>query len=63
MTTLTAEQHTALLAALDALAEKSIAAHVRGDLESAEYLDQQYRVVRDLVGNATIEASEAEAAL
>ena len=60
MTTLTAEQHTALLAALDALAEKSIAAHVRGDLESAEYLDQQYRVVRDLVGNATIEAGDVK---
>ena len=58
MTSITSEQREALVAALDALAEKSIAAHVRGDLESAEYLDQQYRVVRDLVGNATIEAGD-----
>ena len=63
MTTLTAEQHTALLAALDALAEKSIAAHVRGDLESAEYLDQQYRVVRDLLNTAVTYTAEAEAAV
>ena len=55
MTTLTAEQHTALLDALDALRDKHVAAAARGDLESEAYFDQQYRVVRDLVGNATIE--------
>ena len=59
MTTLTAEQHTALLAGLDALRDKHVAAAARGDLESEAYFDQQYRVVRDLVGNATIEAGDA----
>ena len=59
MTTLTAEQHTALLAALDALRDKHVAAAARGDLESEAYLDQQYRVVRDLVGNATIKVEAA----
>ena len=58
MTTLTTEQHTALLAGLDALRDKHVAAAARGDLESEAYFDQQYRVVRDLVGNATIEASD-----
>ena len=61
MTSITAGQHTALLAGLDALAEKHAAATARrGDLESAEYLDQQYRVVRDLVGNATIKVEAAK---
>lgn len=58
MTSITAEQHTALLDALDALREKYLEACRRGDLKSEAYLDQQYRVVRDLVGNATIEASD-----
>lgn len=58
MTTFTSEQHTALLDALDALRDKHVAAAARGDLESEAYFDQQYRVVRDLVGNATIEASD-----
>ena len=58
MTSITTEQHTALLAGLDALRDKHVAAAARGDLESEAYLDQQYRVVRDLVGNATIEASD-----
>lgn len=58
MTSITATQHTALLDALDALREKYLEACRRGDLKSEAYLDQQYRVVRDLVGNATIEASD-----
>ena len=58
MTSITAAQHTALLDALDALREKYLEACRRGDLKSEAYLDQQYRVVRDLVGNATIEASD-----
>ena len=60
MTSITGQQHTALLDALDALAEKSIAAHVRGDLESAEYLDEQWNVLRVLVNTATIEAGDAQ---
>ena len=59
MTTLTAEQHTALLDALDALEEKAVAAHARDDLESAEYLDEQWNVLRVLVNTATIEAGDA----
>lgn len=58
MTTLTAEQHTALLDALDALEEKAVAAHARDDLESAEYLDEQWNVLRVLVNTATIEAGD-----
>ena len=60
MTSITAAQHTALLDALDALREKYLEACRRGDLKSEAYLDQQYRVVRDLVGNATIEAGDAQ---
>ena len=60
MTSITAEQHTALLDALDALREKYLEACRRGDLKSEAYLDQQYRVVRDLVGNATIKAEDAQ---
>ena len=56
MTTLTAEQHTALLDALDALREKYLAAWCRGEVKSMEYLDQQYRVVRDLVALPTPDA-------
>ena len=59
MTSITAAQHTALLDALDALREKYLEACRRGDLKSEAYLDQQYRVVRDLVGNATIKAGDA----
>ena len=59
MTSITAKQHTALLDALDALRDKHVAAAARGDLESEAYFDQQYRVIRDLVGNATIKAAEA----
>ena len=59
MTTLTAEQHTALLDALDALEEKAVAAHARDDLESAEYLDEQWNVLRVLVNTATIEVEDA----
>ena len=58
MTSITAAQHTALLDALDALREKYLEACRRGDLKSEAYLDQQYRVVRDLVGNATIEVED-----
>ena len=60
MTSITAAQHTALLDALDALREKYLEACRRGDLKSEAYLDQQYRVVRDLVGNATIKAGDAQ---
>ena len=59
MTTLTAEQHTALLDALDALRDKHVAAAARGDLESEAYFDQQYRVVRDLLNTAAIEEGDA----
>ena len=58
MTTLTKDQHTALLDALDALEEKAVAAHARDDLESGEYLDEQWNVLRVLVNTATIEASD-----
>ena len=60
MASITGQQHTALLAALDALREKYLAACRRGDLKSEAYLDQQYRVVRDLVGNATIKVEAAK---
>ena len=59
MTTFTSEQHTALLDALDALRERHLEACRRGDLKSEAYFDQQYRVVRDLVCNATIEEGDA----
>ena len=59
MTTLTAAQHTALLDALDALREKYLEACRRGDLKSEAYLDQQYRVVRDLLNTAAIEEGDA----
>ena len=62
MTTITAEQHTALLAGLDALRDKYVVAAARGDLESEAYFDQQYRVVRDLLNTAVIYTAEAEAA-
>ena len=58
MTTLTKDQHTALLDALDALEEKAVASHARDDLESGEYLDEQWNVLRVLVNTATIEASD-----
>ena len=60
MTSITAKQHTALLDALDALEEKSVAARVRDDLESAEYLDEQWNVLRVLVNTATIEVEAAQ---
>ena len=59
MTSITAAQHTALLDALDALEEKAVAAHARDDLESGEYLDEQWNVLRVLVNTATIEAGDA----
>ena len=59
MTTLTTEQHTALLAGLDALRDKHVAAAARDDLESEAYFDQQYRVVRDLHNTAAIEEGDA----
>ena len=61
MTSITIEQHTALLDALDALEEKAVAAHARDDLESAEYLDEQWNVLRVVVNTATIEAGDAPA--
>ena len=60
MTSITIEQHTALLAAFDALFEKHLAAAVRRDLQSTEYLYKQYIVIRDLLDHATIEAGEAK---
>ena len=63
MTSITAAQHTALLDALDALREKYLEACRRGDLKSEAYLDQQYRVVRDLLNTAVIYTAEVEAAL
>ena len=60
MTSITAAQHTALLDALDALREKHLAAAVRRDLQSTEYLYKQYIVIRDLVDNATIEVGESK---
>ena len=60
MTSITVAQHTALLAGLDALAEKHVAAAVRRDLQSTEYLFKQYVVIRDLLDHATIEAGEAK---
>ena len=60
MTSITAAQHTALLDALDALREKYLEACRRGDLKSEAYLDQQYRVVRDLLNTAVIYTAEGE---
>ena len=59
MTSITIEQHTALLAGLDALREKHLAAATRRDLQSTEYLFKQYNVIRDLLDHATIEAEAA----
>ena len=59
MTSITGQQHTALLAGLDALRDKHIAAAARGDLESEAYFDQQYRVVRDLLNTAVTYTAEA----
>lgn len=58
MTTITAEQHTALLAAIYAIAQKEIDARDRGDLQSADHMFTQYGVVRDLLDYATIEAED-----
>ena len=60
MTTLTLEQHTALLVAFDALRDKRVAAAVRRDLQSTEYLNKQYDVIRDFIDNATIEVEDAQ---
>ena len=59
MTTLTIEQHTALLVAVDALAEKYAAAIARRDLPSTEHLFKQYNVIRDFIDHATIEVEDA----
>ena len=59
MTSITGQQHAALLAALDALWDKHVAAAARGDLESEAYFDQQYRVVRDLLNTAVTYTAEA----
>ena len=60
MTSITGQQHTALLDALDALREKYLEACRRGDLKSEAYLDQQYRVVRDLLNTAVTYTAEGE---
>ena len=59
MTSITGQQHTALLDALDALRDKHVAAAARGDLESEAYFDPQYRVVRDLLNMAVTYTAEA----
>ena len=59
MTSITGQQHTALLAALDALRDKHLAPRLRSDLQSAYHLYKQYIVIRDLLDNATIEAEVA----
>ena len=59
MTSITIEQHTALLAAFDALLEKHLAAAVRRDSQSTEYLFKQYNVIRDFIDRATIEVEDA----
>ena len=59
MTTITIEQHTALLVAVDALAEKYAAAIARRDLPSTEHLFKQYNVIRDLLNTAVIYTAEA----
>ena len=59
MTSITIEQHTALLAAFDALLEKHLAAAVRRDSQSTEYLFKQYNVIRDFIDHATIEVEDA----
>ena len=59
MASITAEQHTALLAALDALREKHLAAATRRDLQSTEYLFKQYNVIRDLLNSEVIYTAEA----
>ena len=58
MTSITGQQHTALLDALDALREKHLAAATRRDLQSTEYLFKQYTVIRDLLDHATIKAGD-----
>ena len=58
MTTITAAQHTALLAAKDALWDKQIAAGCRAEVKSMEYLVTQYHVIGGLLDHATIEASD-----
>ena len=60
MTSITAAQHTALLAALDALAEKHAAATARRDLQSTGYLFKQYNVIRDLLNTAVTYTAEGE---
>ena len=59
MTSITIEQHTALLAAFDALLEKHLAAALRRDSQSTEYLNKQYDVIRDFIDHATIKVEAA----
>ena len=55
MTTITEAQRVALVKAADALWDKASAADTD---EETYYYDEAYYVVNDLVGNATIEASD-----
>ena len=55
MTTITEAQRVALVKAADALWDKASAADTD---EESDYYDEAYYVVNDLVGNATIEASD-----
>ena len=56
MTTITEAQRVALVKAADALWDKASAADTD---EEADYYDEPYYVVNDLLDNATIEAEDA----
>lgn len=49
---ITDEQHTALLAAMDALDGKSAVAMLRGDLEGAKHLARQWQTLHSLIEDA-----------
>ena len=53
MTTITAAQHTALLAAIYALAEKELTARERGDWATAHAIGEQWNNLRILADDLT----------
>ena len=55
MTTITEAQRVALVKAADALWDKATAADTD---EESDYYDEPYCIIRDLLDNATIEASD-----
>ena len=57
MTTITEAQRVALVKAADALWDKATAADTD---EEADYYDEAYYVVNDLLGNAIIEVEDAQ---